>query len=88
MNETGSPLSVIDSAGMRRSNALVKNYIDLAANVETNARKLFRVDFESESDMEVRPALGLGWNPIRRPARPLFPWVSGILLLCTVWPSV
>ena len=79
MNEAGSPLSVAASAGMWRPNALVENYIDLAATVETNARQLPRVDFDSESDMEVRPALGFGLNPLRRPARPLFPWVSEIL---------
>ena len=60
MNETGSPLSVVASAGMWRPNALVKNYIDMAATVETNVRQLFRVDPDSESDMEVQLALGLG----------------------------
>ena len=62
MNETGSPLAVVASAGMWRSNALVKNYIDMAATVESNVKRLFRVDPDSESDMEVRPALGLGFE--------------------------
>ena len=83
MNETGSPLSAVASAGMWRSNAMVKNYIDLAATVETNFRQLHRVDFDSDSEMEVRPALGLGRNLLYGPARPLFPWVSGILVLCS-----
>ena len=64
MIETGSPLTVVASAGMWRSNALVKNYIDMAATVESNIRRLFRVDPDSESDMEVRRALGfLGGIP-------------------------
>ena len=64
MSEAGSPLTVVASAWMWRPNALVKNYIDMAATVETNVRQLFRVDPESESDMEVRPALGfLGGIP-------------------------
>ena len=87
MNETGPPLSVIASAGMWRPNDLVKNYIDLAADVEKNARQRPMVDFDSESEMDVHPDLGSGMNPLRRPARPLFPWVSGILLICSAWPS-
>ena len=59
MNETGSPLSVVASAGMWRSNALVKNYIDLAADVETDFKKLFRVDLDSESELDVPPLFGL-----------------------------
>ena len=89
MNETGSPLSVIASAGMWRSNALVKNYIDLAANVATNVKQLFRVDFNSESDMGGTASLWVqGENPLHRPARPPFPLVSGILMFWSVMPSV
>ena len=58
MNETGSPISVIDSAGMWRSNA-ARGYIDLAANVEANVKQLFRVDFDSESGKDVLPIFGL-----------------------------
>ena len=53
MNETGSPLSVVASAGTWRSNA-VRGYIDLSANVAKNARLLFRVGLESESENDVR----------------------------------
>ena len=38
---------------------MVKNYIDLAANVETDVNQISRVDFDSESDMEVPPFCGL-----------------------------
>ena len=58
MNETGSPLSVVAGAGMWRSNA-VKTYIDLDAHVEANVRHLFKVDMESDSDMEVQSH----WEP-------------------------
>ena len=77
MNGTGSPLSVIDSAGSWRPDA-VKGYIDLAANVEANVRQLFRVDFDSESDKEVLPYLWVyGLNPIDRPGSASFPMGFG-----------
>ena len=63
MNETGSPLTVVASAGMWRPHALVRNYVDMASTVETNVRQLFRVDPDSESDMEVHSALGFVLNP-------------------------
>ena len=59
MNEAVSPLSVVASGGMWCSDALVKNYTDLAVNVETNFKQLPREDFDSESDMEVPPFCGL-----------------------------
>ena len=80
MNETGSPISVVASAGIWRPNA-VKGYIDLAATVEANVMQLFRVDSASESEKEVPLPLGLVLNPLNRPARPLCPWVSWIF-----WP--
>ena len=54
MNETGSPLSVIASAGTWRPNA-VRGYIDLAANVGKNAMMLFRAGLDSESEKAVPP---------------------------------
>ena len=86
MNDAGSPLSVVASAAMWRSNALVGNYIDMASTVEANARRLSRVDFGSESDMEVHLALGLGMNLLHRPAQPLFLWVSGFF--CYISPGL
>ena len=55
MNETGSPISVIASAGSWRSNA-VRGYIDLSANVERNVRQRFRADIDSESEKQVPPS--------------------------------
>ena len=77
MNETGSPISVVASDGILRSGA-VKGYLDLAATVEANAKQLHRGDFESGSEKDVPLPLGFVLNPLNRPARPLFPWVSGI----------
>ena len=89
MNEAGHPLSVVAAAGMWRSNALVKNYIDMASTVETNIRKLFRADPDSESDMDVRPALGfMGGIPFAGRHGRSSHGYRGFLLLYFVFPSV
>ena len=64
LNVTGSPLSVVASAGQWRPNA-VRGYVNLDAHVESNARHLFRVDMNSESEDDVHPTLGFqGQSPL------------------------
>ena len=76
LNETGAPLPVIASAGAWRSNA-VRGYIDLASNVESNVKQLFRVDTDSESDHEVS-AFGSQRKSHWPTGRVGCPWVAGI----------